>query len=88
MAIQTQIKFRTFVKAIEKCANRRFGKCVIISKRGSGRRIELFKKRTDKIPCEMWVVHEARYVYSDDLKKTYTKLGINKKAFLKIIDSL
>lgn len=88
MAIQTNIKFKDFIKAIEKCAVQKFEKCIITPKRGSARRIELFKKKIDKDPCEMWVVHENKYVYSDDFKKAYTKLGISKKEFLDIIDSL
>ena len=88
MAIQTQVKFKDFMKAIEKCATQRFGKYDIIPKSGSARRIELFKEKTDKEPCEMWVVHEEKYVYSDDFKKAYTKLGISKEEFLDIIDSL
>ncbi len=88
MAVQTNIKFKDFMKAIEKCALQRFEKYNIIPKSGSARRIELFKKKTDKDPCEMWVVHESKYVYSDDFKKAYTKLGITKKEFLDIINSL
>ncbi len=86
MPRQTQIKFKDFIKAIEKCAGQRFSKCNIISKKGSARRIELFRKTNDSIPCEMWVVHEDRYVYTKDFKKAYTKLGISEQAFLKIVN--
>lgn len=88
MARQTQIEFKVFMKAIEKCANQRFGKHIITPKRGSARRIELFKQETDKIPCDIWVVHEDRYVYTKDLKKAYIKLGVSKKEFLDMVESL
>lgn len=88
MPKQTRIKFKVFMKAIERCAAQRFGKCNIIPKRGSARRIELFRQKTDKNPIEMWVVHQNKYVYTWDFKKAYTKLGITKQEFLDIIDSL
>ena len=88
MPRQTQIEFRDFIKAIEVCARQRFGRHIIKPKRGSAIRIELFRRKADKIPCEFWVVHRDKYVYTKDLKKAYTKLGVSKKEFLKIIDSL
>ena len=62
---------------------KKYEKYQIINKRGSGRRIELFKKKNDEIPCVFWVVHEDKYIWSGDLKKACFHLGINKKEFIK-----
>jgi len=88
MVRETQIRWRDFIKAIEKCANQRFEKCDIIPRRGSKRRIELFRKETDEKPYTFWVVHEDRYVYSKDLKKACNHLEVSKKEFSEIINSL
>lgn len=85
MPKETQIKFKDFLKAVETYANNNFGKLNIIQKRGSGIRFELFNNENDNIPSEMWVVHEAKYVYTDDLKKACDKLGITKDEFEKIL---
>lgn len=87
MPEQTQIEFKDFLKAIVICAIKNFGKYKILEKRGSGIRIELFKNKDDEQPSDMWTVHRDRYVWSRDLKKAYTKLRINKKDFLDVIDS-
>ena len=87
MPKQTQIEFRDFLKAIKICADKKFGNFNIIEKRGSGIRIELFKNKDDKSHCDMWTVHRDRYVWSKDFKKAYTKLGVNKKEFLDIINN-
>lgn len=86
MSKQTQIEFKDFLKAIRICAVKKFGKYKIIEKRGSGTRIELFKNKDDEKPCDMWTVHRDRYVWSKDFKKAYTKLGVDKKEFLDVID--
>jgi hypothetical protein len=84
---QTQIEFKDFLKAIVISAIRNFGKYRVIEKRGSGIRIELFKNKSDRTPCDMWTVHRDRYVWSKDLKKAYTKLGLTKEEFLDIMKS-
>lgn len=48
----------------------------------------MFLKKEDKVPIKMWVVHEAKYIYSDDLKKTCANLGITKEEFTKIAESV
>jgi len=82
---QTQIEFKDFLKAIVICAVKNFGKYKIIEKRGSGIRIELFRNKDDEKPIDMWTIHRDRYVWSKDLKKAYTKLGLTKEKFLETI---
>lgn len=72
------------MKAIKKYCSSNFGKVDIDNKSGSARRIELFEKEEDEQPCNFWVVHESEYVYSDDLKKTYEGLGIDKEEFIQL----
>lgn len=74
------------MKAIRFCGNTRFGKCNIVSKRGSASRIELFKKKNDQKPFDMFTVHKDKYVWSGDFKKAYTHLGITRQEFIKEIE--
>lgn len=78
MPIQTQIKFKDFLKAVIKHGNQKFGKLKKVNKSGSARRFDLYKDENDDVPFRMWSVHESEYVYSDDFKKTYEGLGITK----------
>ena len=88
MSIPTKIKWRDFIKTVEKIANANFGKYYIISKKGSARRIELFKSEKDKIPCDFLVVHEDKVIWSDDLKKTCKALKVTKEQFLEVLNNL
>ncbi|MFZ3054690.1 MAG: hypothetical protein WA091_01790, partial [Minisyncoccales bacterium] len=58
MAKKNQIKFKYFIKGLELIASKNFYNYNLIQKRGSGRRLELFKEKGDKIPCAMNVFHE------------------------------
>jgi len=78
----TNIDFEDFKNAIDRCAKDFFNRHTIDEKRGSAIHIELFKKETDGIPCEIWTIHKDRYVYTQDLKKTYTNLGVSEEKFL------
>ena len=82
----TKFKFKDFIRTIWFCGNTRFGRCEIVPKRGSARRIELFKKENDQVPFDMFTVHEDKYVWSGDFKKAYTHLGITKQEFIKEIE--
>ncbi len=82
MPKQTQIEFKLVVKCIKKCAAERFAKFNIIEKSGSAIRFELFEKDTDKDPISMWVMHEDKYIYTDDLKKACANLKVTKEELL------
>ena len=86
--IPTRIKWKDFIKAVERIAIKNFGNYKIFPKTGSARRIELFKNINDKIPCEICVVHEDSVVWSGDLKKVCSALKVSKEYFQKIVDSL
>jgi len=86
--VQTNIEFSDFLKAIKIIASQKFKAISIINKPGSGRRIELFLRENDPFPKEMWVVHESKYVYSKDLKKACSHLGITVNQFEEIVHSL
>lgn len=86
--IQTRILFKNFVKALEVCAEKKNIYIRIVSKPGTGRRIELFKDTKGESPFDMFVVHEARFLYSGDFKKACTVFGFTKQEFLKILDSV
>lgn len=84
MPIQTKILFKSFLKALGSCAEEKNIYIKIVNKPGTGRRIELFKTDKDKIPFKMYAVHEAKYLYSEDLKKTCLNFSLTKEEFLKI----
>jgi len=86
--VQTNIKYKDFLKVVKKLAEERFGKYRIISGSGSARRFELFTNKEDAIPCSYWVVHEDKYIYSDDLKKAYTNLSVTKEEFKQLVKDL
>lgn len=88
MSVETNIKFKDFMRAVEETASKLFWDYNIIEKRGSGIRIELFQNKTDKKPTKMWVVHKSKRVYSGDFKKAYSNLGLTKTEFLAIIEEL
>lgn len=88
VSVQTKYKFKDFIKAVEICAAKRFGSYNIISKPGSARRIELFKDKKDSIPSEMFVVHEDKNIWSDDLKKAALHLKMTKEELEEVIKSL
>lgn len=77
MPVPTNIKFKDYLKAVKVIAEGKFDKISYIKKSGSGRRFEL--RRGNKIT--MWVIHEERYIYSKDLKKTLEKLNVTEKEF-------
>lgn len=86
--IPTRIKFPEFFKTIERIAVKKFNRCNIVNKGGSARRIELFSKKDDNVPCDFLVVHLDKTVWSGDLKKACEKLGVSKKEFMDTVDSL
>lgn len=88
MPVRTNIKYKDFLKIVAKLAIKNFGKYRIIPKSGSARRFELFTDEEDTIPCNMWVIHEDKYIYSDDLKKACTNLGVTKNEFEKLVKEL
>ena len=88
MPKETQIKFKDFLKVVKTCANKKFAKFNIIQKRGSAIRFELFNNKNDEVPSKMWVVHESKYVYTDDLKKACDNLEVTKEEFEKKLDEI
>lgn len=82
MPKQTQIEFKTVVKCIKKCAVAKFANFKMIQKSGSGIRFELFENETDEVPAAMWVMHESKYIYTDDLKKACENLKVTQEELL------
>ena len=86
--IPTKIKFKHYVKAIEIIAQQKNQIVACTNGSGSARRFDLFLKETDKIPAKMWTAHEDKVVWTGDLKKACDNLGVNKKDFEKLAQSL
>lgn len=84
----TKIKWKDFLKAIERIADKNFGRYQIKPKSGSARRIDLFKNAQDNIPCAFFVVHEDKTVWSGDLKKACLELNCSKGEFMEVVNSL
>ena len=80
MPVPTKIKFKNYLKAVEKIvsASKNFDDYKYIKKSGSARRFEVYKNSEI---IEMWVVHEEKYIHSKDLKKTCEHLKVTKKEF-------
>lgn len=85
MPIETKIKYNNFVKAVDKFLLSQGLSYNFERKSGSARRFEVFGVNKDR-PEKMWVVHENKKIYSDDLKKTCLNLGITIKEFEKYLD--
>lgn len=80
-----QIKFNDIIKALKKKEFKN-GKLYIQQKRGTGIRCEYFNHNNKtKIPNEMWVMHESKYIHKGDLKKIENKLNISIEKLLKEI---
>jgi len=84
MPKKTQIKFKDFIKAVEKIADENFHSSNFINKSGSGIRIELFEKGNN-IPCSMMVFHRDKYVHMGDLEKACKNLKVSVDFFSKVI---
>ncbi len=84
MAIQTRIKFKSFVRAVQEIAIEKNLSCRPYNgKAGSAICFEFFKDNND-IPIGVFCVHEdkkAKVIYSDDLKKACKQLTISKEEF-------
>ncbi len=85
MPKKNQIKFKDFIKAVEKIANENFYSHNLVNKPGSGIRIELFEKG-DKVPCSMIVFHRDKYVHKGDLEKACKALRVSVDFLLKVIE--
>ena len=59
----------------------------MINGKGSARRFEIFTKKSGVVPEKMWVAHEDKTVWSEDLKKALFNLGVTKKQFQEIVNS-
>lgn len=85
--IPTRIKFKHYIKAIEKIASQKYERFLYSYGSGSSRRFDLFLKKSDTIATKMWTAHEDKFVWSGDLKKACDALEFNKKDFQKLVDS-
>ncbi len=84
----SRINFKDFVKAVVVFAVEKGFHCKYYPTSGSARRFDLFHKREDEVPFDMWVVHEdlrERKIYTQDLKKACDKLGVTVQDFEDLI---
>jgi hypothetical protein len=86
--IPTKIKIKDFLKALEVLSERKDLFYRITNKRGSGRRFDIFKDKDSKIPVGMFVIHEAKVLYSKDLEKVCHEFDITEDEFGEIVDGL
>lgn len=84
MPKETNIKFKDFLKGVHKYLKENNVNFNYINKSGSARRFEIFENNPN-IPSKMWVIHEAKKIYSDDFKKTCNNLDISKDELEKYI---
>lgn len=87
MPKQTKYKYKDFLKTDELAAYLKYEKIIVSQKRGSGVRFEVFIKESDKEPHTFWVVHEDKFIYTKDLRKTCNHLQIEEKVFIKMIEN-
>lgn len=84
-SVPTKIKYKDYLKAVLEIARQKSWICSYVQKPGSARRFDLLH---DGQPIDMWVVHEADVIYSQDLKKTCEALKVTKKQFESVVANL
>lgn len=82
MPVATNIKFKQYVKAVFTIVENKGWECKYKCKGGTERRFDVLK---DDNLVTFWCVHEAKVIYSDDLKKAFIKLGVTKEYFENLI---
>jgi len=88
--IPTKFKFKDYEKAIYKIAENKQLILIKESKRGSGRRYEVFKIDGDgsRKLKSFWVVHENKQIYTRDMSKCLEPLGITKEYLLSVLEDI
>ncbi|MDK2948962.1 MAG: hypothetical protein PWQ56_127 [Patescibacteria group bacterium] len=82
----TKYKFRDFKRIVCKIAEEKDLYIKIINKPGSARRFEVFKNGDYLKPISFWVNHEAKFIYTRDMKKCLKPLGITEEKLIKTLD--
>lgn len=85
-SIPTKYKFRDFERIVCKIAEEKDFYIKIINKSGSARRFEVFKNGDYLKPISFWVNHEAKFIYTRDMKKCLEPLGITEEKLIKTLD--
>lgn len=88
MPVPTDIKFKDFLKAVEKIADKKHNGCDIVNRRGSAVAIILLDSKGEYKDSR--TVHEdthERKIYTQDLKKVCTMLGVKTNDFKMFVKS-
>ncbi len=89
----TGYKLNDYIKAVEICVAE-FGydrvKHGYVS--GSAYTFQIFERGDQSVPCVIWSIHfghnKKKEIYSDDLKKIWTKTMVTKERFIEVLQAL
>ena len=85
-SIPTSIKYKNFIKAIRFLSVEKGVRLKVINKSGSKRSFRFFSSQ-EEIP-DIFVVHEAKTIYTKDLKKFCDYFNLTKEEFIEFSNNL